>query len=1093
MTHNLLARSLPATQRSALAGEYESQDSQEKFLRLIQQHGVGVTTNPSIANDARISQNSNGYAQKDQYSQNAVDAVTLITHSPDENTSISTGSVASSLSQFDRRVQGTTSRAASPSTKRRKRVDRGNSPSSERDGPPVAKPPNPPITENAIAHLLSSAASSKPTGAMSSQSPTQSNEDRSYDQYGEDGSPPPSTPGSVTEEPTTLQEGDTGYVNFKYPFDLPDTAPNEPDTPFHHDRDPYSLHGRPDATSQTATTQTNRFAPETPSMFPKPFFTGNKGQLMGPSQLFGQTQPTSGLKKASPTSSRPSPNVYENNMTSPTTTSSPLINRGFATTPLAPFTSPAPIDHSPRPAESRASRCPGPMEVLDEEDHEGEETNEVQLPKLSPRKEKGGLEPIDEYRPYRKRGLNSDKAKHPSQTSLDSDFEQEMAEIRRQRAISNKQRASKSFPEISVPPSSNKSKVEVPSTSRDKQTGVRAHPVSESCIGQSKRSGDNADDGASSQETVADSQDGALQQKSIDDKDSSLYATGNNDNAPEKDVTRPSDTLVEAIKERETIPETSPVGTATELPNLMSDILGEMPNVSSGQPALSISTVPRDSSPGPVGRNLRLSQPRRSARTGHNGNRINEVGVASGVAPSPSVVPESSQRSTKRPSGRFANLTTPQPATELPEARGLSDKVTTSSTYPILSATPPLSSSITPNTETDVVKETSEAEVASSSPTANRTRRPRGRRLPTSSLPESTPSLPRLRTNSRTRQSLRNAVRQSSRHSSLSLDELDRSPSEDVRSDTRKPVRKSTTLREFQSKYGIFEGMVFAISMQEFHQPQRGKCKPVSRSDLEAMIRQEGGSILEDGFSSLFEFGKVPAGANTPTTPTMPSSLRLRDPDIGFTALIADGHSRKVKYMQALALGIPCLAPKWITTCVRKGHIIDWSSYLLCAGSSVLLGDAIRSRSLVPYDAATAKLDQVVSQRPKLLDGSRILLIMKRSKNEEKKLPYVFLARVLGASLIRVYTVEEARVKLREAESSNNNFDWVYVDDHVQDAKALFGSGTGESRSKKRKRPSASSKAVDDRPLKRIRTLNDELVIQSLILGRLVEEEEMEE
>jgi hypothetical protein len=288
--------------------------------------------------------------------------------------------------------------------------------------------------------------------------------------------------------------------------------------------------------------------------------------------------------------------------------------------------------------------------------------------------------------------------------------------------------------------------------------------------------------------------------------------------------------------------------------------------------------------------------------------------------------------------------------------------------------------------------------------------------------------------------------------------------------------------------------MVFAISFQDRQQPQKSKDKSLSKTNIESMIRQEGGKILGEGFNPLFDFDTLPTSINAPPTPMLSSSLKLLDTEIGFTALIADGHSRKVKYMQALALGIPCLAPKWVTTCVSKKEIVDWSSYLLCAGSSTLLGDAIRSRNLLTYDASTAKLAEIVSQRPKLLDGSRILLIMKKKKNEEKRLPYVFLAQVLGASLVRVHSLEEARAKLRQAESEDDDFDWVYVDDHLQDARTvLFGAGTRVGISKKRKRRSTSVDTGDDRPPKRIRTLNDELVIQSLILGRLVEEGEMEE
>ncbi|RYP52532.1 hypothetical protein DL768_002359 [Monosporascus sp. mg162] len=263
-------------------------------------------------------------------------------------------------------------------------------------------------------------------------------------------------------------------------------------------------------------------------------------------------------------------------------------------------------------------------------------------------------------------------------------------------------------------------------------------------------------------------------------------------------------------------------------------------------------------------------------------------------------------------------------------------------------------------------------------------------------------------------------------------------------------------------------------------------------SSIEQMIRQQGGRILESGFNELFEFDSLSAAAN-PSHPVMSSSLKLLSPNTGFAALIADGHSRKVKYMQALALGLPCLAPRWITTCVAKRKVVDWSSYLLCAGQSAVLGEAIRSRNLLTYDASTAKLAEVISKRPRLLEGTQILLVMKKTKNEDKRQPYVFLAQVLGGSLVRVNTLEEARAKLFEQEARGEPFDWVYLGDHIHNAEGtLFGSGTAEAPSRKRKRRSAGE-GETDRPPKKIRSLNDELVVQSLILGRLVEEGEMDE
>ncbi len=292
----------------------------------------------------------------------------------------------------------------------------------------------------------------------------------------------------------------------------------------------------------------------------------------------------------------------------------------------------------------------------------------------------------------------------------------------------------------------------------------------------------------------------------------------------------------------------------------------------------------------------------------------------------------------------------------------------------------------------------------------------------------------------------------------------------------------------------LFENMAFAISFQA-RKPGESNDQYSSRMDFSATvtrrIKHAGGRILENGFDELFD--ALPIGTPSGT----PSSSPGTEPDInltpegratGFTALIADGHSRKVKYMQALALGLPCVAARWVTACLDRNEMVDWTPYLLCAGQSAFLGDAIRSRTLAPYEAGTAKLAAVISGREKLLEGSRILAVVKKAL-EGRKMAYVFLARVLGASLTRVYGVEEARTEMKAAEEAGQPFDWVYVDGKG-DEEALF-SAAGPAGGKKRKRMSAVQLAVQP-AVKRVRTLSDELVIQSLILGRIIQEGEME-
>jgi len=273
--------------------------------------------------------------------------------------------------------------------------------------------------------------------------------------------------------------------------------------------------------------------------------------------------------------------------------------------------------------------------------------------------------------------------------------------------------------------------------------------------------------------------------------------------------------------------------------------------------------------------------------------------------------------------------------------------------------------------------------------------------------------------------------------------------------------------------------MVFALSFST-------QFKAQERKKIETKITQSGGAILADGFQDMFEHSSI---MNT-MSPVMDEEDALRltklSYDSGFTALIADNHSRKVKYMQALALGLPCLAPQWITTCLAKGAIVDWEPYLLCAGASTVLGNALRSRILPTYSAAEARLAEVIEQRPRLLDGQRVLVVVdsKKSRNEAKE-PYVFLASVLGPSISRVFSTQQAREVLLEHQKAGNPFDWLYLDKGTGTVEAVLAPAEITGNKKRRKSTAAQAK------LDNIRVLDDELVIQSLILGRMVEQDEM--
>ncbi|WYZ38382.1 hypothetical protein EsH8_III_000296 [Colletotrichum jinshuiense] len=438
----------------------------------------------------------------------------------------------------------------------------------------------------------------------------------------------------------------------------------------------------------------------------------------------------------------------------------------------------------------------------------------------------------------------------------------------------------------------------------------------------------------------------------------------------------------------------------------------------------------------------------------------------------------------------------PPPNPSTPDARELiaaQDPPDSASTLSVLTTTPvPSSSKTSPATQESV-------ELPPLSPDKSK----RGR--------QPTKSLPRLSTGSRvSKPGTRRQSRRATRLDSASTDELTRSPSVNGFENSIIQPPKTTargsrlsmlshTSKDNIGKPDIFAGMAFAISFQskkDGEKPDQYEHRLGQSRDVEKMIIQSGGYLLNNGFEELFESNSLKSTATSPTSETKDENPLTFTPfaqTMGFTALIADGHSRKVKYMQALALGLPCISDRWVATCVAKGTIVDWIPYLLCAGQSTFLRDAIRSRYLAPYPATEARLVDVVEKRPKLLDGSKILLVMKKSRAEEKKMPYVFLAHVLGATLSRAYSLDEAKETLRHRELLGDPYNWVYVDENTGTEDGLFNINPPASKStKKRKRTTASAADEAAHPPKKIRTLSNELVIQSLILGRMIEEGELE-
>ncbi|KAK4230376.1 DNA repair protein crb2 [Podospora fimiseda] len=770
--------------------------------------------------------------------------------------------------------------------------------------------------------------------------------------------------------------------------------------------------------------------PETPA--PQNPFRHSRSQLLPTSQLFRATQFSSAIKVASPTSSRPSPAEFPHN----NIISSPLKDRGLRSSSASALPSSPQVFATTRPSRLREFSSSPDDTASTGDPVTPESSHDALLRKRSPPEPMADYEPLHRSQERRTSDIGSD----PVQDDDNYDEEEDDDDIsRRLRAKFKKAAGLKSLSSISIPhllrPFDDKA-----SKPKSRDTISQADAYIVQCHG-TEPGGTDSD----ATEVVKDSQ--------------------VKDSEPEQlPVPRP---IAAPLFDNEE-PTQSDIGKGNE------DAVDQIP-----APAPEV-TIPQTSS----------------------GNELQGENATTTVTSNGEKVPETSQNRAQPPSlenkisaseGVAGNFKSSPPTFSKRRTRtkaAAQHKVrppSASSSLSNLEMTPIVSPASTDKSGA-VVSPMDTSTVANSSPAIGRpTRRQKALnpRASTESLRHSSRLLKRVSSSpDELAMSATPAFEHSMRMSRLPP--ASRSASRSGRAIGKPPVP--------QGRSKLFSGMAFAISFQSKKAGETNdafSARMDLSSTIERRITQAGGKILENGFDELFDIRSSATPMSSPNgEPESEIPLSVAGRSMGFTALIADGHSRKVKYMQALALGLPCIAARWVTVCMDRNELVDWSPYLLCAGESSFLGNAIRSRSLTPYDPSTAKLADIIRQRDRFLDGSRILAVVKKPQ-ENKKMAYVFLARILGATISRVYNVEEARIEIKAAEDSGRPFDWIYVDGKVVE-KAIF-SEAPPSTNNKRKRASMGADKIVGPPTKKIRTLNDELVIQSLILGRMIEEGELEE
>ncbi|CAI4056930.1 hypothetical protein SUVZ_02G3370 [Saccharomyces uvarum] len=140
-----------------------------------------------------------------------------------------------------------------------------------------------------------------------------------------------------------------------------------------------------------------------------------------------------------------------------------------------------------------------------------------------------------------------------------------------------------------------------------------------------------------------------------------------------------------------------------------------------------------------------------------------------------------------------------------------------------------------------------------------------------------------------------------------------------------------------------------------------------NRDELRQIIESQGGTVIDSGFSALFDFPHPPAKLlvdrdRIENTGELDLKLAWKPDcpfaDYRFACLITKRHLRSLKYLETLALGWPTLHWKFISACIEKKKITPHSmyQYLLPSGESFRLsldsqskGGIIKSNNIFSF------------------------------------------------------------------------------------------------------------------------------------------------
>lgn len=264
----------------------------------------------------------------------------------------------------------------------------------------------------------------------------------------------------------------------------------------------------------------------------------------------------------------------------------------------------------------------------------------------------------------------------------------------------------------------------------------------------------------------------------------------------------------------------------------------------------------------------------------------------------------------------------------------------------------------------------------------------------------------------------------------------------------------STPKKPKYSTTGIFVGCIFVITGD------------VDKSSLTKSIVVNGGTVIEDGFSSMIDFENG-----------VPSSDAFKD--FSFAALITKKYLRSPKYLETVALGWPLLSQEFVYDCISRNHLIHKiSPYLLPSGESSKLKGVVKSCDVFAFLQNWSLGHDLSGQ----LQNNTILLSRNVFICSKKNIEITqFLFKILGCKTVVIVPITNYSNLINTVTENFNDGEILIYHDKLGDIKSILDTKPIEGKKRKLKRGSILSEVLGNNKKLKMELVDWEWLVQCVI------------